>query len=104
MLSEDATWDGNAPAEISAIDRLRRVAGVQLPEEYLAFLAFSDGGEGPLAIDPGYIVIDCASTAASQKEEKTFEEFSQDFSCSAEMAEASCLLLTFEEPRRGRLL
>ncbi len=79
MLADDVTWNGNAPAEAGALERLRRVAGVELPDEYLKFLAFSDGGEGPLAIDPGYVVIDPAADAADQKEEKTFEEFFPGF-------------------------
>jgi len=79
MLIESANWSGNPPAKSEALDRLRRVAGVQLPEDYFSFLTFSDGGEGSLAIDPGYIVIDSAEDAASQKEKKTFDEFFPGF-------------------------
>jgi hypothetical protein len=67
------------PPEVSSLDRLRRAAGAELPAEYLAFLAFSDGGEGQLGIEPGYVVIDSASDAAFQKEKKTFEEFFPGF-------------------------
>ena len=34
------------PAEPGALTRLVEAAGVALPDEYLAFLAISDGGEG----------------------------------------------------------
>lgn len=79
MLAKNATWHGNAGAGNTDLDRLRRAAGVALPAEYLEFLAFSDGGEGPLGIEPGYVVIDSAGDAASQKEKKTFEEFFPGF-------------------------
>lgn len=79
MLIEGANWSGNPSANSEAIDRLRKVAGVHLPEDYYRFLKFSDGGEGPLAIDPGYIVIDSAEDAASQKENKIFDEFFPGF-------------------------
>jgi len=79
MLSPDATWHGNSAVAPAALDNLRRIAGAELPDEYFAFLAFSNGGEGPLGVDPGYIVIDSAEDAASQKEKKTFEEFFPGF-------------------------
>ena len=79
MLSDNATWYGNAPAESGALDRLRNIAGISLPQNYLAFLAWSNGGEGPLGIEPGYIVIDSAEDAATQKEQKLFEEFFSGF-------------------------
>jgi hypothetical protein len=79
MLTQDAKWHGNAGAGEGDLDRLRHVAAVPLPAEYLAFLAFSDGGEGPLGVDPGCVIIDSAGDAASQKENKAFEEFFPGF-------------------------
>lgn len=79
MIADDAEWMGNAPAPQSDLDRLRRIEGIDLPEDYLRFLGFSDGGEGPLGIEPGCVVIDPAASAASQNEEKVFEEFFPGF-------------------------
>ncbi|MBK8036735.1 MAG: SMI1/KNR4 family protein [Verrucomicrobiaceae bacterium] len=79
MLSPNATWHGNSPAAPAALEALCRIAEVELPEDYLSFLAFSNGGEGPLGIEPGYIVVDSAEDAASQQEEKIFAEFFPGF-------------------------
>lgn len=35
-----------SPADKAALDRLVALAGMTLPDEYLAFMASSDGGEG----------------------------------------------------------
>lgn len=53
-LVEDPTadWTREPPASEEAIQRLAKGAGVPLPEEYLDFLRFSDGGEGELGIYP----------------------------------------------------
>jgi hypothetical protein len=43
------------PAPESDLSTLRQAAPFELPESYLAFLAISNGGEGDLAVDPGWI-------------------------------------------------
>ena len=79
MLSEDISWTGNSPADKKALLRLRGSIRAPLPEEYLAFLSFSDGGEGPLGIEPGYIVVNSALEAAENAEAGTFAEFFPGF-------------------------
>ena len=79
MLAKDAMWHGNAPAEPDSLNLLRVAAGVELPDDYLRFLAFSDGGEGPLGVDPGYIVIDPVNDVVAHKKNRTFEEFFPGF-------------------------
>jgi hypothetical protein len=53
---------------------LREVAGVELPQAYLDFLAYSDGGEGPL---PNYptLVLDDAQSVASHRVDAYYSEF-----------------------------
>lgn len=79
MLLPNAKWHGNPPASPAAQEMLAKTSGVELPDEYMAFLAFSNGGEGPLSVAPGYIVVDSAEDAISQKERKTFDEFFPGF-------------------------
>lgn len=54
-------WFIRAGASPCALQMLMDSVDVALPKEYLAFLAFSDGGEGPLL--PPYYTL-CLDTAA----------------------------------------
>lgn len=53
--------------------------GPALPSEYLRLLAFSNGGEGPLAVQPWNFCLDSAEEAAKYRRERTFEEFFPGF-------------------------
>ena len=58
LLSEPSRdWSARAPASEEAIERLRQHAAVALPEEYLALLRYSNGGEGSLALPPLYFML-----------------------------------------------
>jgi hypothetical protein len=58
ILSDpDARWEREPAANPESIQQLRAEARYPLPASYLAFLAFSNGGEGPLAVAPGWFVI-----------------------------------------------
>src|SRR3954447_10511778 len=48
-----ALWDREPPASREAVAQLARTLPT-LPAEYLAFLALSNGGEGDLALEPGW--------------------------------------------------
>ena len=41
---------GRSPADPAAVRRLAEQAGIELPPEYLGFLASSDGGEGDVGV------------------------------------------------------
>jgi hypothetical protein len=58
ILSDpDARWAREPAANPHSLRQLRAEAPHPLPASYLAFLAFSNGGEGPLAVTPGWFVI-----------------------------------------------
>jgi SMI1/KNR4 family protein SUKH-1 len=59
------TWRPAAPASSSAISSLVSSAPIDLPQSYLALLKFSDGGEGDLSVEPGWIALWPASSVAS---------------------------------------
>jgi hypothetical protein len=58
-ILEDTTadWYRQAPAPEKAIQALIRESGLDLPEEYLTLLRYSNGGEGELAVEPLWFVI-----------------------------------------------
>ncbi len=51
----DGTWRPESPATDSALQALQDEVGVQLPDAYLDQLATSNGGEGDLGVDPGWL-------------------------------------------------
>lgn len=48
-------WRGCVPAPAGVITSLVAVAPIALPESYVALLAVTNGGEGDLGIEPGWI-------------------------------------------------
>jgi hypothetical protein len=54
LKDPSAKWDREAPASPEAIRKLVAESKIELPEEYLALLRYSNGGEGELAVEPGW--------------------------------------------------
>lgn len=54
LKDPSAKWDREAPASPEAIQELVAEAEIELPEEYLTLLLYSNGGEGELAVEPGW--------------------------------------------------
>lgn len=52
---ETGIWRPASPAEERVLAALRNQAKVRLPAAYLAHLALSNGGEGDLGVEPGWI-------------------------------------------------
>jgi hypothetical protein len=52
-----AIWDREPPASAEVIGKLISESRLKLPEDYLAFLLQSNGGEGELGIQPGWFRI-----------------------------------------------
>jgi hypothetical protein len=50
-------WQPAPPASETALAALREQAPTSLPAAYLAQLAVSDGGEGDLGVEPGWIAV-----------------------------------------------
>ena len=49
-------WRKAPPAEVDSIAVLLAASPVELPDSYLNFLKFSNGGEGELGIQPGWFL------------------------------------------------
>ena len=79
MLPLDREWHGAAGATEASLARLVAASPVELPSEYLRFLAYSNGGEGPLGVQPCYFQIDPADEAALALEDRRHEDFFPGF-------------------------
>ncbi len=53
-LTTNTHWYPQAPASRTALGTLIATCGVTLPDEYVSFLAFSNGGAGELGVEPGW--------------------------------------------------
>lgn len=58
QLGADRRWDAGPPADRDQLGELAVAAGERIPPSMLRFLAWSDGGEGPLAAEPGWLQLD----------------------------------------------
>jgi cell wall assembly regulator SMI1 len=63
-LPPSKTWFRNEGASVAALQALADAVEVALPMEYLELLAFSNGGEGPLAAPFHNLCLDDAESAA----------------------------------------
>lgn len=74
-MLEDREWHKAEGASSAAIAQLRSVAPVDLPESYFSLLSFSNGGEGPLPVQPLWLCLYPAEEATQIELEGTFQEF-----------------------------
>lgn len=70
-----AGWTRRLPATEAAIEALTVTCDFELPEEYLAFLRYSNGGEGFLCIEPWYFQICSAEEVVAYNQGYHVEEF-----------------------------
>src|SRR4051812_12602627 len=65
LADPKANWARCSPASESAIATLIADCDFQLPSEYLAFLRFSNGGEGDMCLEPWYFQLQPAETVVA---------------------------------------
>jgi hypothetical protein len=70
-----AGWMRRPPATEAAIQALTVSCDFGLPEEYLSFLRYSDGGEGFLCIEPWYFQLCSAEEVIPYNQGYSVEEF-----------------------------
>jgi len=78
-MLDGRNWFKNEGATEEAISRLSSVAPVPLPQSYLALLRYSNGGEGPLPVDPWNFCLDSAELAADTEEGGKMKQFFPNF-------------------------
>ena len=77
-MHRQADWQTRAGATTEELADLVAVAGGVLPEDHLSFLRVSNGGEGPLSVQPFWLVLDPAAEVARTLRESTFGAFFPD--------------------------
>lgn len=80
-IARDPTirWNRAAPADSEALDRLRASLSLELPDDYIAFLAISNGGEGDLQVEPGWFQLWSAEQIPELNAAYGVEEFLPGF-------------------------
>ena len=71
---QNREWHKVAGASAGAIAALKSLARADLPESYYSLLTFSNGGEGPLAVQPLWFQLYPAEEAAQIEGGGTFRE------------------------------
>lgn len=74
VILSNREWHAADGASADALSDLRDAAQVPLPARYLDLLAFSNGGEGPLPVQPFNFCLYSAEEAAQIEREGTFKE------------------------------
>jgi SMI1 / KNR4 family (SUKH-1) len=72
-------WSRRGSAPESEIDHLVSVSPVELPAAYLSLLRVSNGGEGPLAVQPYLVILDNAERVANAIAGADHQEFFPGF-------------------------
>lgn len=73
-MLDNRPWYAAEGASTEAIADLKSVAPAGLPESYFVFLAASNGGEGPLAVQPLWLQLLPAEEAAQVERNGAFRE------------------------------
>jgi hypothetical protein len=79
LSDSSASWKRCQPASPHAISTLTANCDFALPDEYLSFLRYSDGGEGFLNIQPGYFQLWPAKEVVDANHEYHVDEILPDF-------------------------
>jgi hypothetical protein len=76
ILSDStAGWERRPPVSDAAVEALTSNCDFNLPQEYLAFLHYSNGGEGSLCIEPWYFRLCAAEEVIAYNQGYNVEEF-----------------------------
>lgn len=70
----DGEWHQLPGASDEALNALRAVVPRALPDEYYQLLSVSNGGEGPLPVNPLNFILDAAEVAADPKQIQLYEQ------------------------------
>ena len=75
----DGIWRPESPAADNVLEVLREQVSVKLPAGYLAQLAASNGGEGDLGVEPGWICFWAAEAVVANNKGYAVAEFLPGF-------------------------
>jgi hypothetical protein len=72
---EGREWHPFEGASFAALEQLKATAPVALPQSYLSLLSFSNGGEGPLPVQPLWLCLYPAEEVVQIEKNGGFREF-----------------------------
>jgi hypothetical protein len=79
LENPDAQWTRHPPAPESALAALAEGCDFELPGEYLAFLRYSNGGQGSMCLEPWYFQLQPAETVLDYNRGYQVERFLPGF-------------------------
>lgn len=72
-------WQSKEGAASEDLAKLVAASKIALPEDYLSFLRVSNGGQGPLPVEPFWLALDSVNTVTDTLAVGTFTEFFPSF-------------------------
>ncbi|MFT3688814.1 SMI1/KNR4 family protein [Paenirhodobacter sp.] len=72
-------WQPEKGAAGEDLAKMVAASRLALPEDYLSFLRVSNGGQGPLPVEPFWLVLDSADTVIDTLADGTFTQFFPSF-------------------------
>lgn len=78
-MLEGRDWHKLDGASSETIEQLKQAFPFALPESYLSLLSYSNGGEGPLAVQPWYVCLYPAHEVIGIQQSGAFGGFFRDF-------------------------
>lgn len=72
-------WQSEEGAASEDLAKMVSASRMALPEDYLAFLRVSNGGQGPLPVEPLWLALDSVDTVTNTLADGTFTEFFPSF-------------------------
>jgi hypothetical protein len=77
-MLEGRDWFANPPASADELKEIRRVFPKSVPDSYFDLLAHSNGGEGPLPVNPFNFCLDPIVTALDAFQSRNYERPDMD--------------------------
>jgi hypothetical protein len=103
-MLDDKNWQRKAPASDEALIRLASIAPFPLPESYLDFLAYGDGGEGPFGVQPCWLVLDPIDTVVGTETSGTFHEFFPNYFVIGSNGAGEAIALTIGKSGKAKVV
>lgn len=72
-------WQSAEGADSEDLAKMVAASRMTLPDDYLSFLRVSNGGQGPLPVEPFWLALDSVDTVTNTLADGTFTEFFPSF-------------------------
>ncbi|XLZ68584.1 SMI1/KNR4 family protein [Massilia sp. SR12] len=79
MFQSNQIWHKRPGASTESLQELQAIVGVELPVQYINLLSYSNGGEGPLSVQPYNFCLDSAEYVIERTASALTEEYFPGF-------------------------